>query len=654
MQVEAAADHNSAGTQSPPGFAKTIQMASRLAVETQDYLSFATVMDLYLGNPNKFSSEEATEILSELLATLSEYPVIIYQIGWDLMEQLLKYVDHFSGNQMEMLPNQKPFLLLMALFSLLCEKGNPRELLVKACELILTTESDENIKKLAALRLDVQAGGENTVLQDRMEQEGSSAAFENIDMSSQGFEGLDNSQQQNVKFCTLFEVIRFSLQRIQTPYPSSFLLEAAQTLLQVADDPNADLLSMATYARRMFLLARDFNMPGEDSVSQEEMGRVRNILVNFITQTADVVLRKYSLKLTQRLYIQIRNKVALAPPTERDFVYNESEQTRRVSEVISRLAQLLLSYDFDPEEHLYSTMGFRIIPNGGIELVPPVSPTKVEGCEVLADNYWSRKLLEGPSAPGLSILKSQLHFDGTRHKKVDWKDVASHVAFFHERFNASAGCRDIALYWSLWVISNSSVQTFANADLKLMTEWLQALLKLVKTSTSSGEQFVSGSVISRLLRLLPPKFAYDFCIEVMRTSNDPQQQFVVVESLKVLLTGKVTSSADEQTLAQGTDSQQQYSLTSEQKKDLTRVSGDAISRLKLCTSNVAFYYLNFLAVVPTDPEELIKVTDSLDAMCQSCITDCGGSLTPSCSQKLAMLQSASSQLRQLAMRNKSA
>lgn len=595
---------------------KNIDAAGELAVQTNDFLSFATVLDIQLGDPTIFTSEEVTVIFTHLYKTLNDNHVSIYKIGWDMLELLCRYVDHFTVGDVGKLAAMTPFRLVMALLSLICEHGNPRELMLRSCELMLSYEAKRNEERLAAMSLEDKDDGNET------------CTFQDNDDFHTGFDSLYVSRKDNVKFCTLFEVIRFSLQKINTPFPSSFLLEAASTLLQVANDPNADLLSIATYGRRMYLLARDFRMSEDCNVSQEEMQRVRNILVNFLSHACEVLVKRFSLKYSERLFLQMRHKVMCAPQKDRENVYCGTECTNRMCEVTSRISQLMLSFDFDPADALHSLLGVKCV-NGELrEHAGGLPSTKVEGVELLANNYWSQQILKGPSLSGLCILKTQLHYDGNRN--IDWnvKMAAMYSLQINKTLQNTACKTDVLLYWALWTANFFGPQTARQIDEPLLTEYLQMHLHLISSSECREEQFVTGSVIARALRFQSSDYSYNFCINVMKTSSSSAEHFVAVEALKTLVNCK-------NDLQEA--SNRPIELTPERKYEIAMVAKDSLFRLKKETNRFPFYYLNLLTVVPTDKRVLIQLVDEINTFIASVI-DRIDTFPESCQLQLKVLQ----------------
>lgn len=596
--------------------------SARLATETGDYASFSSVLDVSLKNPARFSPADAALVLIHLHEIVASEHQIAYETGWDMLELLLEYVDFYSGG--EGISGPVPaFRAAMALFNLLCEHGNHGALLLRACELMNQIGSSRDAKRLAALSLD-----ENTL--------NTCVVKESVD-ASPGFDFGSSIRHEDIKFCVLFEVVRFSLLRVETAHPSAYLLEAASTLLQVADDPGADLLSVSTYGRRMYLLARDFDVANRELVSEDEFQRIRNLLVNFVSHAADVLVRRYSLKWAERLYVQMRYKVALAPPSERRRVYSETEYTRRMSEVMARLSQQILSYDLDPENCIPQYVGFKVDGDKFTKVEPRMPPTKVEGVEIFTKSPWSEALVAGVSMVGLSAMKTQLHFDSNRR---DCKSVRINMLFTIEigtKLTKYISCKDITLYWSLWCSNFFQQSTLDEVDESLLYRYLTVLLGFISDSNCSAEQFVTGSIIARALRFQSTEFAYNFCINVMRTSNSPAEQFVVVETLKSLATGKichadhpVNGGDDSMGMPPHAESKcngipefgsagnHTFDLSPERRREIAEVSHDTINRLMLHTNRFPCYYINLLSVVRTDRAIVLKICDEVEAKCAVC------------------------------------
>lgn len=228
------------------------------AKKSGDYLAYATVIDLNVGNFDDFTSEDAAVVLDTLATTLDqpEYECLVYSIGWDIPELMMWYVDHFHED------NDSAFLTAMSkLGNVLCQKANPKELFLKSCEL------------MEMLDLSVEGADE---------EEHDEAAADAKEFSA------------NSRFCLLFEMMRFSLNRIETAYPTRFVKTANSVLLAVAD-AKTDITGVTVVLRRIFVFARDFGMDMTQA-SQEEKQATKRLLVSLLTYGADISLQRFNVK----------------------------------------------------------------------------------------------------------------------------------------------------------------------------------------------------------------------------------------------------------------------------------------------------------------------------------------------------------------------
>lgn len=114
-----------------------LKSAAQESIASDDYLSYSTIIDIYLSDPNRFSIEERESVLGALLEVLTENPKLTYEIGWDLPDLLILYLDNnhdFLGPIREC-PNLHK---VMKIFEQLAQHGNPKELFLKSCELLST------------------------------------------------------------------------------------------------------------------------------------------------------------------------------------------------------------------------------------------------------------------------------------------------------------------------------------------------------------------------------------------------------------------------------------------------------------------------------------------------------------------------------------
>lgn len=613
-----------------------IRESAKTSLDTGDFISYSTVLDLNIGDPSRFSEHEALSILQCLLSTLESNNMLVYKVGWDLPEILMRYIQHFNMNEDHVLIGDTVLKVVMRTLTILCERGNPRELFLKSCELMVGLESDyppvleneslskreDGLPKEAELKEDQEPAAEEEPMQ----------CDEGIPQAPFSEKVVD-ARHENVKFCLLFEIMSYSLQRIPTHYPSRFLLIAASSMLTVAST-HSDILSVSTCMRRMFLLARDFSMDIQDGTEQEELAQTRKYLVNFLTHAVDESLRCFGVKWAQRLYYQMANRKALAPIEDRETSYRASEYTRRMTDVIERSSQLAMAYDFDFEKELENTIHPRVS-NSSHPLSPPTDA--MEGSERIPfDTPMGTPLssvddgptgantqedisvrLEKPSPVGVLIMYTQLHFDGSRHKSAP---ELSHAIYTHLRLMPSpsshAGLRDALMYWSLWVSGFVNEESVAHCSPALLSDYLIFLQMLAATTSSKIERLFLFSVVAKYIRCQDKQVSFDFLMRVLNCCPYCSVQNATVQMLKMLVIGKTR--CDEQISGRREScvgSGSLLSLTPEQQRQVALRAESSIDYLLQTYDQLTpllVSWFNLLTVVPLDRTVVDRICTKLE------------------------------------------
>lgn len=104
---------------------KSLELAVEDINESKDYLSYSTLLDIYLSDPYKYSYEEREELLEHLLTILSNNTELTYEIGWDLPNLLILYVD--LNFQFDASIRDAPNVYkVLKIFECLALNGNPK------------------------------------------------------------------------------------------------------------------------------------------------------------------------------------------------------------------------------------------------------------------------------------------------------------------------------------------------------------------------------------------------------------------------------------------------------------------------------------------------------------------------------------------------
>ncbi|EMG49955.1 YBP1 CAP1-binding-protein [Candida maltosa Xu316] len=232
------------------------------ALESKDFLSYSTLLDIYLNDPTKYSNTEKEELLGHLLTILSDNEELTFEIGWDIPQLVILYVDSdydFHGP----LRKSPGVYKVLKIFETLALHGNPKELFLKSCELLSS--------------LDMTDGD------------------------------MDSSQRENffdIKLYCVFELVDSCLKKIKTLYPSRFLLMAVTSFLNLvyrqAVQKHSTLSNAHFMMKRAYSFERNYispPLPDKIDCTKEELEKIikdeeylqRKLLTGFLTNVIYLV-----------------------------------------------------------------------------------------------------------------------------------------------------------------------------------------------------------------------------------------------------------------------------------------------------------------------------------------------------------------------------
>lgn len=572
---------------------EVIKDAGALAVETGDYVSYATVLELRIGSASKYSADQAVVVLTGLYDTMKKHPKLTYGVGWDLPALVLPFIDLCEGEvgRGVLLP------LIKDIFTLLSVEGNHRELFLKTSELMLRLSEDVDATVIGEAVSDSETD-------DNEDPEGGKFVDEEVPIPAASFQALSAEENhearlRDFKFKMLYELMRLSLSSVETERPSRFFKSAATTLLTVASDPDCDIPTLTIHLRHLFLLGRDFAMQ-VDGASEDEMVLTAKLLKNYVSHAAEVTMERVSIKWADRLYYQIINKIALSSPKTRDTAYKINLYTERINEAISRLSQLAQSFDLDLGDNWPETI---------MEASKSLGTTLDDEPE---------DILESPSTAGLLLLATQTHFDGTRLGKTPFKEIVAVTNQLSECVNHSLGVRDAMLYWILWSslsVTPEEVQALEKDD---FCHYLQVVLSIAN-SVNRETRHIAYSVVTKLLRLQKSSISYDFLIDTFENCPYDSVLDSAVQMLKVLLTGKlkcqigVDQKSCKEIVSSACKPEDLLVLDDAKRKQILEIvstnfndfiySGEAAPLL--------MSWMNFLTVIDLDDDKVRELVDNL-------------------------------------------
>ncbi|KAG7696498.1 hypothetical protein KL951_002954 [Ogataea haglerorum] len=272
----------------PADLARTLlvlEEGAKDCLQSKDYISFLTILDVYIGEPILYKEEEREQILQKLLEIFTRHHEMLPEIGWDLPALLLKFcnVDYTPRPLVEI----KSLVCIMKIFDILARYGSPKELLLAGCEIIRD------------LRADIDTAGT----------EPGQAANPPLGLRMQ--EGT-----RTIKFHMILELVNTSLRRNQTIYPSKFLGMAVSALVNFMKNPDQPMTDLAV-ARRVYTFIRDYvppDIPDSNRDSIQDLTKLvdqenylqRKLLLLLLSVAAETASTTLAPELISTVYPQVR------------------------------------------------------------------------------------------------------------------------------------------------------------------------------------------------------------------------------------------------------------------------------------------------------------------------------------------------------------
>lgn len=488
--------------------------AAKEAKQTGDFLSYSTILDMYLSEPERFRFEERDQLLGHLLKILEKDHALVYEIGWDLPALLLPFLEsdyQFNGSLRE-----APCVYrVLKLFEVLARHGNPKELFLKGTELLSTL-------------LEKDATTDDAYRQKKF---------------------------YDVKLYCLFELIDSCLRRIHTLYPSRFLgMTVASFINSLYVNPIHSVDEMDFRWKRVYSFARNYHrppLPEKIEISPEELEKInededflqRKLLTGFVTEAVSMATKNALIGYSTDLFNHILRLYKTAP------LNNFSIELP----VLDRLYELALSFDIDitgtfkrflsDSRSLIDALelegDFDDDKHGHLFEKLLVSYQKDVATALVANDA---KTVQD-SIAGILILFTHSVGPSRNLKKVrvTIEDAVAltlrlvvpgmvHDSYVHHTLG------DIAVFWSWYSVVQGSTEKL-NLALEiskipklLLQAYFQALLFiLISSRTMPNLRFVTLTLLTKLLAYAPEDTSYDFLMDSFK--NCPY------ENLKTALVG---------------------------------------------------------------------------------------------------------------------
>lgn len=316
-----------------------IKDCAKECVENQDYISFSTILDVYLSDWGAYPCDERLELINLLYTVLDENKDLLTEVAWDLPPLLLSFLNcewpaRFS------LRDSPQVTAFYKVFNLLAEYGSPKELLLTCCEQLKNLKDPEENNEPISPSVIKDAS-------DAMDEEYKSK-FEDLDSLVENY--LQTYQQGRVvlNFHGLFECAKCCMERIKTLYPSKFLGIFVSTILNVlANAPN--LTDTISVLRSIYLFIRDYvpsdipdDLQDDESVTPADLEKIFDDESYLQRKLLRLLFDSVVEKLGQGHYFALVNFVT--NPTA--DIYKKPPHYYFI-ELADRLLTLALSFDID-------------------------------------------------------------------------------------------------------------------------------------------------------------------------------------------------------------------------------------------------------------------------------------------------------------------
>lgn len=607
----------------------SIELGAEDAIETGDYLSYSTLLDIQLGEPTNYTYEERDKLLQKLLDVLNSHKELTYEVGWDLPSILVPFID-LDFEFEESIRSAPNVYQVIKLFECLALNGNPKELLLKSLEV------------LTAIRVLDTTTTDDELLQEKF---------------------------FDIKLYCIFELVDSCLKRIKTLYPSRFLAMVVSSFLNlVSENNNPSLLTFIL--KRAYSFARNYVSPplpddakttykGEDfdSIIEDEKYFQRKLLRGFITNVVSLVTRNV-------IFGYLLDALSSSG-------YKDSKSiSYKVDNVpLDRLSELALSFDIDlkkifqdylvdshslfrsfdysqSDEEISSKMFEKVLQN--YEKTVPNSIISISGDRI------------SESIIGCLILHTHLIVHKRMYNtiKITFKDalVMSLRTLIPGMINPSykSNCaEDICLFWS-WMsihrlnLSRKSLELEISSIPKhLLKTYLQVLLfTCISKPQYNNLRYGVFTLLTKVMSLMEDETTFEFLIDSLLNCPYDNIQAALVSVLKEFLSKQKpdkqfeesfnkleleSSSADE--LNTGKKCQQRFlSLDLKRKEILFEVidgfidlvfvveegQNEASRQLDSTKISTLLGYMNLLYTIKNDEEilenssEIEKIMDKID------------------------------------------
>lgn len=623
---------------------ETLQLAANDVKESHDYLSYSTVLDIYLSDPSKYTYNERELLLEHLYTILSEDKQLTYEIGWDLPSLLILYVDS-DFDLLGPIRKAPGVHRILKLFEILAHNGNPKELFLK-CNEVLATLKVSDTKTVS-----------NLYNQERF---------------------------FDIKLYCLFELIDSCLKKIQTYYPSRFLsMTVVSYINMIYQMSNPTGANITFVLKRLYSFARNYHgleLPSDNEFTEEQRAKIksdeeylqRKLLTGFVTEAVSLASKDLFHGFALDLLNYLRD-IREQPPSG-GVAPNNAEFSINIP-VLDRLYELSLSYDLDLDQvfktflvdahTIFHSLDFsKSSDELSGEIFEKVVVDYQENLATTIVNSEAKQIRD--SVLGCLILFT--HHICT-NKSFDNIVVTFYDALVmglrtvipymvHDSFT-NGSVEDVVVFWGWYAIHQLNINgkhielEIAKIPQVLLTIYYQVLLHIIITNENRPNiRYITLTLLTRVFSLSPQEVTFSFIQdslvncpydnvksaligvlkELLTKSRDNQALDVIADELSSA--GLDSSSKPKLPPRKNSTSQKKFLVLDEAKLEfLTDIIDDTIDEvfptveeeltINVYKLSVLSSYLNLLVVIKDDPivdkTQVLQLADKVNKNCNTLI-----------------------------------
>lgn len=508
---------------------QNLQNAAVESINSDDYLSYSTILDIYLSDPTQYSYEERESILDALLQVLIENPKLTYGIGWDLPSILILYLDTDFKFDRPLRESPNTYKVLK-IFEQLAQHGNPKELFLKSCELLSSIKISD------------------------------SQATDDDDLREKVFD---------LKLYCLLELISSNLKKIVTAYPSRFLSMCLSSLINLiyGNFTHYHSTLVEFILKRIYSFLRNYNGPQlfpeavkSLDLSPEEINKLnddesylqRKLLVGFLTNSIVLLGKNWS----------PNNAVLYFKSLSDKEVHHDQNLI-----VLDRLYELNLSFDIELSKEFKSLIvsshelfhKFKLGTKPEDELLEDIFPTVVVDYQ---DNLFTSIISNSGTEISLNKLGCLIYYSHSINNELveERKQFPVNVTFndvliltlrliIPQMINnvfVNKTIQDVLVFWNWYAIEYLSAGQRKKLALEIsaipkvyLNIYFQGILFICTSSPQSffkDFRFTCLTLLTRVLILSPESISYEFLKDSLTNCPFNNVRVALVGVLKELLT----------------------------------------------------------------------------------------------------------------------